>query len=608
MRVPFTVSRSRIVVLVIVVALLSATPAWASSGHGVALAPAGIVGSIFSSIGHAVFGAFSWTVGLASKFVLTTLAALVKLLIPHSWAHKGVQIVQWVVAIPNYAGKVSTPSGGETDGFAGINSLRDLFMWLGVAVAPLTLVYATSRTMVGDGDPVGIPVLRMLAVAAIIASYPYWWSQACAIADQVSDAILSVPDVSHGLNQLMQYAVGGVALGGWQLIDLGLMGAIGLALLGLIFLKVVLILLGALLYATGPLTIGLVPTRAGAALARAWGSAVLTLLGLGVAWSAIFAVGAVLISDASSAAPLIAGNSSFGSVVGGLLLAVAGLASLWLCLRAGREAGGLLRAQLGGLLGGALHHGPPSTSGAEPLRARASGGSMREYGSRLAGAAAAGTERLAGGGPAGAVLAGATRSAAHLGRRGLLGTAWDGARRYGAGVAAPAAPLLAQSRAGVVAARAARGGTVRPVTGAPPGPGRRAAEPHRPQGNAPSTTKPGRPQATHAPVDTPTATARRPRSPAADTSPSPHPDGRHSHATEAATSPREERSDVPETTRSDSPRPSQPAPRTTSTHGSQVRTARGGTQRRWSGPARPAVPADATNQASAQTEPPKDKP
>ncbi len=60
----------------------------------------------------------------------------------------------------------------------------------------------------------------------------------------------------------MDYAVTGVALGGWQLIDLGLMGAIGVALLGLSFLKVVLILLGALLCATGPLTIGLVPGRA----------------------------------------------------------------------------------------------------------------------------------------------------------------------------------------------------------------------------------------------------------------------------------------------------------------------------------------------------------
>jgi hypothetical protein len=59
----------------------------------------------------------------------------------------------------------------------------------------------------------------------------------------------------------------------------------------------------------------------------------------------------VLISDASSAGPLIAGTSSFGSAIGGLLLAVAGLASLWLCLRAGKEAGALLRLQLGATSG-----------------------------------------------------------------------------------------------------------------------------------------------------------------------------------------------------------------------------------------------------------------
>lgn len=37
----------------------------------------------------------------------------------------------------------------------------------------------------------------------------------------------------------MDYAVDGIALGGWQLIDLTLMGAIGRELLGLIFFKVV---------------------------------------------------------------------------------------------------------------------------------------------------------------------------------------------------------------------------------------------------------------------------------------------------------------------------------------------------------------------------------
>ena len=62
------------------------------------------------------------------------------------------------------------------------------------------------------------------------------------------------------------------------------------------------------------------------------------LLALPVAWAAVFAVGALLINDAGTAGPLIAGNSDVGSLLGGVLLAVAGLASLWLCLRAAREA------------------------------------------------------------------------------------------------------------------------------------------------------------------------------------------------------------------------------------------------------------------------------
>ena len=108
-------------------------------------------------------------------------------------------------------------------------------------------------------------------------SYPWWWSQAAAAVNQLTQFVLALPPVSHGIYKLMQYAVGGVALGGWQLIDLFLMGAIGFALLGLIFLKVVIVLLGALLYAIGPLMIALVPTEGGIVIARAWASAALAL-------------------------------------------------------------------------------------------------------------------------------------------------------------------------------------------------------------------------------------------------------------------------------------------------------------------------------------------
>jgi hypothetical protein len=486
------------------VALMAPASAYAAGPHVAAGLPvAGILGSVFGGIGHALLGAFSWTIGLASKFVLTTIAALVKMLIPHSWVHQGLQIMQWIVAVPDYAGKVTSPGGGTAYGFAGINALRDTFMWLGIAIAPLTLVYATSRAMIGEGDPVGIPVLRMLAVSVVIVSYPYWWAQAIALTDQITNAILTIPDVSSGLYKLMDYAVGGVALGGWQLIDLGLMGAIAIELLGLIFLKVVLILLGALLYATGPVTIGLVPTRAGSALARAWTSAVLTLLGIGVAWATLFAVGALLIGDAGTAGPLVAGNNAFGSLAGGLLLAVAGLASLWLCLKAAKEAGSLLRIQLSGLLVIAGSHSSSGASGSSGAsRAPTSGSSLRDYGSRLARSAGAANGELARAGAGGAALAGTARAAAHVGRRGLIGTAASSVRAGAGAMTSPATAALGHTRAGAVASRMARAGTASWIATAP------APQPtplHRQSGSNPGAkaTAAGRRNGRHSPSTTP---------------------------------------------------------------------------------------------------------
>ena len=437
-------------------ALMAPAGASAAAVHAPLLASA----SIFSSIGHALLGGFSWTFGLASKFLLTTLAALVRLLIPRSWVHEGVQIMGWIVAVPNYAGQITTPSGAREYGFGGINDLRELFMWLGIATAPLTLTHATARALIDESEPVAIPYLRVVATAAVIVLYPYLWTQAADLADLVTHLILNVPEVTDGLRKLMEYAVGGVALGGWQLIDLGLMGAIAAALLGLIFMKVVLILVGALLYATGPLMIGLVATRFGHAIARAWLSAAMFLLGIGIAWAAIFAVGALLIDDATTAGPLIAGNSTFGSLIGGVILAVAGLVALWLCLKVAREAGGLLRLQLGGMLALGAGGGLANTgSRASAAPARTTSTSLRQFGSRVAaGTLTAGAE-LSDAMPGGRHVRSAIVGAAGLGRRGLIGSAAIGARSGAHRAAAPAARILGSSRAGAVAVRMARSGT-----------------------------------------------------------------------------------------------------------------------------------------------------
>ena len=447
--------------IAVIALLASAAPAYAAGGHSPVvfadvLAIGHAVGSVFGGIGHALLGAFSWTFQLAAKFILVTIGALVKLLIPSSWANEGVQIMRWIVAVPDYAGTVRSPGGAHVYGFQGINELRDLFTWIGAGLLPLTLVYATSRAIVGHGDHVAIPLARVVALGALLISYPYWWAQAAALVNEVTNMVLSLPAVTTGLHKLMLYAVGGVALGGWQLIDLGLMAAIGVLLLWLIFLKVVIILLGALLYATGPITIGLVPTDSGAAISRAWLGAAGMLLVLPVMWAAVFAVGALLINDAGTAGPLIAGNSDVGSLLGGVLLAVAGLASLWVCLRVAREAGSLMRIQLGGMLAlaRARNTSVPATSASSSAAQ-----SLRSFTSRVSQATSAAAGELANAGAGGAVAVRGGRLIAGVGRRGVLGSAAAGTRA-GVGAAAPAAAMLiGRSRAGAVAVQMARAGT-----------------------------------------------------------------------------------------------------------------------------------------------------
>ncbi|MGH8302912.1 MAG: hypothetical protein ACRET5_15750 [Steroidobacteraceae bacterium] len=505
-------------------------PASATASTGLPAVPAdilgtvgGFVGGVFSGIGHAVLGAFSWTIGLASKFILTTIAALVRMLIPRSWATEGVQIMQWIVAVPDYAGKISTPGGAHAYGFAGINELRSLFTWIGVAMLPLSLVYATSRAMLGQGAPVGAPLARVLGTAAMLLVYPYAWGQGAALVNQLTHLVLSPTPVASGLHKLMLYAVGGVALGGWQLIDLGLMAAIGLALLGLIFLKVALILLGALLFATGPLMIGVVAADSGHAVARAWVSATFTLLALPVAWATVFAVGAVLIDDAGTAAPLIGGASDIGHLLGGLLLAISGLCALWLCLRAAKEAGGLLRVQLAGLLALAGHRHTPTPAGATGRSQQGAAGQVRAFQTRVGAAVGAAGAELAASGPRAALAVRGAGMIHRAGRRGLVGTAARAAgpitaatvgaigqtrvgararRNVAAGAAAAALTAdgvaVRAGRAGAIAARMARAGTAswqNPTATTAPGAARPAAgergEPSRPTANGSTGTSHG---------------------------------------------------------------------------------------------------------------------
>jgi hypothetical protein len=439
-------------------------------------------GSIFGKIAGAVLGAFSWTTGVAAKFILVTLAALVRMLIPASWAHVPVAVFDWIVAIPNYAGSITSPTGQTSYGFAGVNAIREVFQWIGIALVPVTLTWSTSRAMLGADQPPAAPIIRLLAMAGVLVFYPWLWAQAAAVVDQITHLILSTRQVTAGIRQLMAYATEGVALGGWQLIDLALIGAIAAELLALVFVKVVVVLIGAILYAVGPLMIGVVATEAGAGITRAWAAAALTLLMVPVAWAAIFAVGAVLISDASTAGVLVGGSSTIEQILGGVIVAVAGVATLWLCLRASREASTLARGQLATITPALSHmrsssssrpaaSASPSPHGGSPRAAQ----SLRSFQTRVNSSAGA---ALTAAGPRGARTATVGSHAAQLGRRGLV--------RGGAGLAGSAIQSSART------ARTHRGPAtpgVGPVT--PP-----ARNPQTGQTPPPSATRSGRARAT----------------------------------------------------------------------------------------------------------------
>ncbi|MGB0094048.1 MAG: hypothetical protein WBP81_16140, partial [Solirubrobacteraceae bacterium] len=141
--------------------------------------------------------------------------------------------------------------------------------------------------------------------------------------NQITSFIFALDPVSVGVQRLMGIAVGGQIIAGWAFGGVIVMGAVGFALLAIIFLKVAIVLVGA-------------------------------LLALPLLWACTFAVGALLINDTNRAGALVGGSGTIAHLFGGLLVGLAGLASLWLCLKIALELGGMLRTQLGGLL--ALAH------------------------------------------------------------------------------------------------------------------------------------------------------------------------------------------------------------------------------------------------------------
>lgn len=521
------------IALALLATLSAASPALASmSGTAFALPTAG-VGGLLSGIADTVLGGVDWTVDVAGDFILNLFGGLVRDLIPRSWIREGVSIMSWMVAVPDYTAQIGTPGGGHSYGFAGVNAMRGVFTWLGMAIAPLSLVYATSRAWSGQGDHPAVPLVRVFTVAVGVLSYTWLWGQLVALTNQITKAILGIPEVTTGIQKMFELLVAGGALGGLPLIGLVLMAVGGIGLLALIFLKVMLVLVGALVYAIGPLMLGLAATERGHALTRAWMSLAIGLFALAIVWASVFAISAVLINDAASGGAVLGGDSGLGRLFGGVVIAMAAIAGFYLNIKITKALAGLVGGQLTGmlalassrggggarsLLGGAGRAGSAATGAGGGSAAAAS---LRGFAAKVGGGAAGAAGALAPAGRAGAALAGAGT----LARGGLIGAGGALASRGLAGATGSRVGQAASStRAGAVATRAARGArhgwtatSSAAATGAAGGGARSAAQsaaragaPAPPHGRAPGRAPSGAtvvPPTTGSPPVTPRSAA-----------------------------------------------------------------------------------------------------
>ncbi len=501
--------------LTIGVLLAGAAPA-SAAGHGAVALPVAFLGGLLGDIGHAVLGGVDWTVNVAGDFILNLIGGLVRDLIPRSWIEKGLEIMQWLVTVPNYGARITGPGGGHSYGFAGVNAMRGLYTWLGIAIAPLTLVYATSRAWSGQGDPPSLPITRVLVVGVALLNYTWLWGQAVALTNQITHAILGVPAVTNGVQKMFEVLIAGAALGGLQLVGLLVMGVGAVQLLALLFVKVVLILVGALVFAIGPLLLGLVATDRGHAVARTWLTMALGLFVLPVLWASIFAIAAVLINDASGGSEVLGAGSGLGRILGGLLIAFAAIAGFWLNIKLTKAFGSLASGQLAGLLALARTGGVRGLLGGggagSGSRAAGSGGgagagggaaavaSLRGFASKVGGAASGAAGALLPAGRAGAALAGAGAGAGTLARGGLLGAGGALLSKGAAGAAKSGlARGAASTRAGAVATRAARGAQRGWKSAGGAADGASSSRPSTPTPQTPTTPASGGPGAPQSP-------------------------------------------------------------------------------------------------------------
>ena len=233
--------------------------------------------------------------GLVHKVVGFFFETLLDGLVPGFLKRAGVDALRWLVAVPNPANRQLWPTVGELQ--------RDLTA-VGVGLLPLTFTLAATRYWALGLTGADAHAARALVqcAGAVCALVAYQWAFANTVAgvNVVTHAILGFDAVERGLGRSAALLFSGSLLSGSG-IFLALLGIVAAVLaIGLFLLKVALLVVCAILYASGGLLIALSPLPEAHGLFRAWKFGLVTIAAIPVGWCVIFAVSGALALDVTT--------------------------------------------------------------------------------------------------------------------------------------------------------------------------------------------------------------------------------------------------------------------------------------------------------------------
>ena len=350
-----------------------------------------------------VFGLFGVDVG---KLVGDVVKSLFDFIVPDFASKWASQLIGWLVAVPDVT---------NASQFRNLNEFRKQLIGVGFGLTALGFVVASLQYLAAGltGRMNAVDSFKRSAfVAGALVSYPQVMGAGILATNLLTRAIVTQPNVVTGIDTAIGAAfVLAAVTGGFTL---GMAIAAGLACLyflaSIFVIKIALTAVVAILYVAGALVLPMHTVPSLSWLPRLWGSAMVAVLVIPVAWALIFAVAALLTSDSlifnhGLGANLEAAVKPFAAVAC-FYLAAKTPAFLLTCARSmGVNFGGMMPhgggggggvGGLGRLAGGATGGGP----GQVARRA------LQTHADRMRGLRAVIASRTGGGAPA---LAGSVR-------------------------------------------------------------------------------------------------------------------------------------------------------------------------------------------------------